>query len=179
MAPQTWLCSRILLAWIFSTFKIYHREQCAYNSEGCQPIIWGSKLHFSALEPRELKVLKLLEQNQAYLPKLITLGTQVNHLLRPGCFLPGTEDPQSLLPTETLYGIQTGNLGTLLWSYSPYFLLTRLSFHPTQSSKCPKVPLSSVINKYKQDSYTNLIPDFTSGTRAVALEIASPVTGGL
>ena len=36
----------------------------------------GSHVHFSALEPRELKVLKLLEQNQAHLPKLITPGSR-------------------------------------------------------------------------------------------------------
>jgi hypothetical protein len=28
--------------------------------------------------------MKLLEQNQVYLPKLITLGSQVNHLLMQG-----------------------------------------------------------------------------------------------
>lgn len=38
-------------------------------------------MHFLALGPRELKFLKLLEQNQACLPKLITPGSQVNHLL--------------------------------------------------------------------------------------------------
>lgn len=49
-------------------------------------------MHFSALEPKELKVLKLLEQNQAYLPKLITQGSWVNHLLMKGCFPTLTED---------------------------------------------------------------------------------------
>lgn len=51
----------------------------------------GSHVHYSALEPKELKVIKLLEQNQVYLPTLITQGSQVNHLLMKGCFLTLTE----------------------------------------------------------------------------------------
>lgn len=50
--------------------------------------VLDSHAYFSALEPRELKkILNLLEQNQAYLPKLIIQASQVNHLLIQTCFL--------------------------------------------------------------------------------------------
>lgn len=80
---------------------------------------------FSALEPKELKVLKLLEQNQACLPKLITQGSQVNHLLMKGCFLTLTEDHYSLCLTISTEQTQGNVAGTTLCHQSLYSILTR------------------------------------------------------
>lgn len=67
-------------------FKIHQRGQLAIILRNTLPMqrtvnfkwqgLSGSPVLFAALEPRELKVLKLLEQNQAYLPKLITPGSR-------------------------------------------------------------------------------------------------------
>lgn len=77
----SWLCSRILLVWIQDTpertVSDYSEEHTVHAD--CQLQTAGlseGPVLVSALEPRELKVWKLLEQNQAYLPKLITPGSR-------------------------------------------------------------------------------------------------------
>lgn len=100
---QLWFCKHGFVPelCLHEFFPRYTRVRFTHNSEEhtvpCRGLSTSNgsprkPMYFSALGRRELKFLKLLEQNQACLPKLITPGSQVNHLLRQGCFLPLMED---------------------------------------------------------------------------------------